>query len=195
MKGYYKNPEKTREDLDADGWLHTGDVGMFDQLGRLKIIDRKKNIFKLAQGEYVAPEKVENVYQKTKYIAQAFIYGDSLKSYLVGIFVPDEETLIPYCKLNNIPGSKLADVVGNPVVQKMIMEDANKSARAAGLKGFEVVKACTLVAEPFSVQNDLLTPTFKLKRNVAKVFFKKQIDEMMAKCDADEEAAKKKLAD
>jgi len=195
MKGYYKNPEKTREDLDEDGWLHTGDVGIFDDLGRLKIIDRKKNIFKLAQGEYVAPEKIENVYQKAKYIAQAYVHGDSLKSYLVGVMVPDEEILIPWCQQNGIPGSKLQDVIDNEAVKKFVFEDATKFVRANGLKGFEVCKAITLVAELFSLQNDLLTPTFKLKRNIAKTYFKDHLDRMIEAQDAEEEAAKKKAGD
>lgn len=133
------------------------------------------------------------MYQKTKFIAQAYVHGDSLKAYLVGIFVPDEETVIPWCKANNIAGEKLVDVIENPAVHKLIVEDANKSARAAGLKGFEIVKAATLVSQAFSVENDLLTPTFKLKRNVAKVFFKDSLEKMMVQVDAEE--AKKKVTD
>ena len=193
-KGYFNNEAKTREDIDADGWLHSGDVGMWDELGRLRIIDRKKNIFKLAQGEYVAPEKVENVYQKSKYVAQAYVHGDSLKASLVGIFVPDEETLIPWCRQNNIAGDKLADVIANPAVTTMILADANASAKASGLKGFELCRRITLVATPFSVENDILTPTFKLKRNVAKKVYQAQIDAMYAELDKEELEAKKKLA-
>jgi len=89
MKGYFKNQEKTAEAMTADGWLFTGDVGLVKKNGSIKIIDRAKNIFKLSQGEYIAPEKLENVYVQSNFILQSWIYGDSLRDYIVGFFVLD----------------------------------------------------------------------------------------------------------
>lgn len=78
FKGYFRQPEQTKECIDQEGWIHTGDIGIFLTNGALKIIDRKKNIFKLAQGEYIAPDKIEQKLGQSLYIAQIFVYGDSL---------------------------------------------------------------------------------------------------------------------
>ena len=92
--GYYKEPEKTKEMIDADGWMHSGDIGMIRPDGSLKIIDRVKNIFKLSQGEYIAPEKIESVYLKVKGIAEVFVYGDSTKSFCVAVIVPEKHFVL-----------------------------------------------------------------------------------------------------
>jgi long-chain acyl-CoA synthetase len=84
----------TKETIDSEGWVHTGDIGQIDtQKGILRIIDRKKNIFKLSQGEYIAPEKVENKITQSNFIAQSFVYGDSLQHFLVAVVVPDKPVL------------------------------------------------------------------------------------------------------
>ena len=105
FKGYYKMPEKTAEAIDADGWFHSGDIGMWLPDGRLKIIDRKKNIFKLAQGEYVAPEKLEGLNLQSAFVAQSFVYGDSLKTQLVAIVVPDAEVAAAWAKQQGLQKS------------------------------------------------------------------------------------------
>jgi long-chain acyl-CoA synthetase len=180
FQGYYKDPEQTREVLDADGWLHTGDVGMWIEGGRLKIFDRKKNIFKLAQGEYIAPEKIENVYARSPLVAQSFVHGDSLKPQLVAVVVPDPETLLPWAASRRLPQDfaalcKDASVVA--AVHKSMVEEG----RAAGLKGFEQVAAIHLHPQAFAVDNGLLTPTFKLKRPQARKAFAEQIEAMYSK--------------
>ena len=179
--GYYKSKSQTDEVIDRDGWLHTGDIGTWLPGGRLKIIDRKKNIFKLAQGEYVAPEKIENIYARNKYVAQSFVYGDSLQSYLVAIVVPDEEILAPWAKEKGIAGKSGGDfksLCANPIVRAHILKSMLATGNEAGLKGFEQVRAIALADELFTVENGLITPTFKLKRPQALARFKAEIDEM-----------------
>jgi long-chain acyl-CoA synthetase len=88
--GYYKRPDKTAEAFDEDGWFRTGDVAMIYPNGSVRIIDRSKNIFKLSQGEYIAPEKVENIFALCPFVAQSMVYGDSLKNCCIAIIVPDE---------------------------------------------------------------------------------------------------------
>ncbi|CAO3642986.1 unnamed protein product [Cunninghamella echinulata] len=174
MREYYKVPDKTAETLDSEGWLHTGDIGKFDEAGRLIIIDRLKNIFKLSQGEYVAPEKIEGVYQKHELVAQAFIYGNSLQASLVGVIVPDKEVFVKWA--NNIANG--SDIYNNDDVKKALLKELNAFGKANDLKGFEQMRAVHISSEEFSVDNDLLTPTFKLKREVAAKVYKKEIDSM-----------------
>jgi len=179
--GYFRNEEKTKELFDEHGWLHTGDIGLILPNGALKIIDRKKNIFKLAQGEYVAPEKIENALCRSQYIAQAFIHGDSLMSTLVAVFVVDPETVVPWAKQNNIEDQSLEALCENDQLKELFSKEIKEVAALSKLQGFEVPKAFHLTSEMFTIENYLLTPTFKLKRPQAKARYAKHIEDMYAK--------------
>ncbi|KAI8905752.1 hypothetical protein DFJ77DRAFT_435296 [Powellomyces hirtus] len=167
MKGYFKEPKLTKEAIDEDGWLHTGDVGEILPNGTLKIVDRVKNIFKLSQGEYIAPEKVEQKI-KTTYMLQVYVYGDSLQSSLVTIIVPDPETFPGWAADHGFNGS-LEDACKNKDVTVAVLKDIQQLGKKSGLHAFEIPRAVYLTPEPMSVENGMLTPTFKTKRYVGRL--------------------------
>jgi len=181
-QGYYKDPKKTAEDF-VDGWFHTGDIGRWNKDGTLSIIDRKKNIFKLSQGEYVAAEKLEGVFSRSKYIAQIWVYGDSTKFALVAVAYPDPETLLPWAKENGLPADMVA-LCKNKKVQDMILKDINDVGRQAKLRGFELIQRVLLTPEEFSIEKNLVTPTFKLRRPQLRDYFSAGIEKMYAEIDA-----------
>uniref|UniRef100_A0A9J8ANA3 Arachidonate--CoA ligase n=2 Tax=Cyprinus carpio TaxID=7962 RepID=A0A9J8ANA3_CYPCA len=180
FRGYLKDEERTGETLDADGWLHTGDVGQWLPNGTLRIVDRKKHIFKLSQGEYIAPEKIENVYTRCVPVLQVFVHGDSLQSYLIGVVVPDPEVFVDWAKERGIVGS-YEELCQNPDVKKAVLEDMTAVGKEAGLKSFEQVKDLYLHPDMFSVSNGLLTPTLKSRRVDLRRVFSEQIARMYRK--------------
>ncbi|KAM6475121.1 long-chain-fatty-acid--CoA ligase 6 isoform 1-T4 [Liasis olivaceus] len=177
FKGYLKDRARTAEALDKDSWLHTGDIGKWLSNGTLKIIDRKKHIFKLAQGEYIAPEKIENIYIRSEPVSQIYVHGDSLQAFLVGIVVLDAEVMPGWAKKRGFDGP-FAELCNNAELEKAIMEDMVHLGKESGLHSFEQVKAIYIHSEMFSVQNGLLTPTLKARRPELREYFKKQIEQL-----------------
>ncbi|OAY82753.1 Long chain acyl-CoA synthetase 4, partial [Ananas comosus] len=162
FSGYHKREDLTKEVM-IDGWFHTGDVGEWQPDGSLKIIDRKKNIFKLSQGEYVAVENLENIYGLVPDIDSIWIYGNSFESFLVAVINPNKQALERWAEQNEISGD-FADLCKNPKAKEYILGELTKIGKEKKLKGFEFIKAIHLDPAPFDMERDLITPTFKKKR-------------------------------
>ena len=166
FKGYYKNAEETKKAMTEDGWFKTGDICAVDELGRFKIIDRRKNVLKLAQGEYIAPERIEGVYLAAcNFLAQAYVHGDSVQTFLVAIFGVQPEFFAPFA--SKVLGEEIsaADIdavkkaASNEKVRTAVLRELDKVGKSKKFAGYEKVKNCYLFVEPFSIENELLTPT------------------------------------
>ncbi|KAL6606163.1 hypothetical protein ACP70R_041816 [Stipagrostis hirtigluma subsp. patula] len=162
FSGYYKREDLTQEVM-IDGWFHTGDIGEWQPNGSLKIIDRKKNIFKLSQGEYVAVENLENVYGVLQDIDSIWVYGNSFESSLVAVVNPNQQALEHWAEQNGITGS-FAELCENSRAKEHLLAQLTKIAKEKKLRGFEFIKAIHLDPLPFDMERDLITPTYKKKR-------------------------------
>ena len=177
MSRYFKNPEATAEAVDAQAWLHTGDVAMLMANGALRVIDRKKNIYKLSQGEYVAPEKIENVYIKSKYVALVFVCGDSMRDYNVAVVVPDREGLLDLAGELGLH-EDWDSLCSNKKVITAVLNDLRNIGGEAGLNSIEQVKKIHLHNQEITPDSGLLTPTQKIKRYDMKKHFESQINQL-----------------
>lgn len=171
--GYFKDKAHTDEAIDAEGWHHTGDVGLLEEDGALRIIDRKKNIYKLSQGEYIAPEKIENVYLRCPFVAECFVYGHSLESYNIAIVVPNKDLLLKIAGEKGLKGS-YEELCENPAIVTFLLEKIQGQGKHDGLVGFEQVKKIKLHPTSFAAKN-LVTTTMKLQRHLAKKAFENEI--------------------
>ncbi|KAJ7296532.1 hypothetical protein O6H91_Y117700 [Diphasiastrum complanatum] len=174
--GYYKREDLTNEAL-VDGWFHTGDIGEWQPDGALKIIDRKKNIFKLSQGEYVAVENLENVYGLCSAINMIWVYGNSFESVLVAVVVPNKETLERWAKEIG-EDHDFSSLCQNPRAKEFIRKELNNVAKQNGLKGYECLGGVILEPTDFDAERDLLTPTFKKKRPQLLKYYKGAIEDL-----------------
>ncbi|CZR53796.1 related to long-chain-fatty-acid--CoA ligase FAA2 [Phialocephala subalpina] len=193
FREYYKNEAETEKAIIEDGWFRTGDIAEIDSMGRFKIIDRVKNVLKLAQGEYISPERIENVYlANTNIISQAYVHGDSTQAFLVSIFGIDPVAFAPFASNVLKKSIKPEDVeeikaaARDIRVRKAVVRELEKIGKKNKFNSYERVRNCHLEIEPFTIENELMTPTLKLKRPQSAKKFRAEIDRMYAESLAEE---------
>lgn len=174
MQGYYKNKKETNEVL-KDGWLYTGDIGMFDADGFLVITDRKKHLFKTTTGKYIAPTPIENLFLSNKYIDQFVLIGDK-RMFLSALIVPDFEALKEYADSNNISYEKPEDLAKSDKVYDLIEKEM--SAIQKRLANYERVRKFILLDHQFSLEAGEITPSLKIKRKFVEERYANLIEEM-----------------
>lgn len=172
MRGYYRNQEKTDEVLTEDGWLKTGDVGKLED-NYLYITDRKKSVFKLSTGKYVAPQTIENLLIESGFIEQAMVVGYKRK-FCSALIVPNYDNVRK--RLRGRGQQVSEDPVKDPKVRKLIQEEVDKVNK--NLSPWETVKKFILLEDPFSMEAGELTPTMKVKRSKVKEHYEEEIDSM-----------------
>jgi long-chain acyl-CoA synthetase len=173
--GYLNLPEKTAETIDADGWLHTGDVGTVDGEGFFRITDRMKDIIITAGGKNITPSEIENELKFSPYVTDAVVIGDK-RAYLTVIIMIDQENVEKYAQDNDVPFSNYASLTRSTEVQQLIsdlIESVNKKfARVEQIKKF------WLLDTQLTAEDEELTPTMKLKRKLVQQKYAEQIEAM-----------------
>ncbi|KAL0895201.1 hypothetical protein ABMA27_013641 [Loxostege sticticalis] len=182
-EGYYKNPEKTKEEfVEAEGrrWFKSGDIGELHHDGCIKIIDRKKDLVKLQAGEYVSLGKVEAELKTCALVENICVYGDSSKNYTVALVVPHPHRLGELAAREGLPPMDFEQLCRTPAVEKAVLKELADHAMKCGLERFEVPAAVKLVTEVWSPDMGLVTAAFKIKRKDIQERYKDDIKRMYA---------------
>jgi long-chain acyl-CoA synthetase len=175
MLGYYKDPELTREMIDADGWLHTGDTGRFTKEGQLVITGRLKSLFKTSFGKYINPQVIEDHFTKSPFVENMVVLGENQK-FPAALIMPDYAYLRQWAEQNNVKFSTNQEAAELPEVKKLfdkIVRDKN-----AHFGDTEKIKRYELISDVWTQDNNVLTPTMKVKRRVVMERYKELIDSM-----------------
>lgn len=173
--GYLNQPEKTAETIDSDGWLHTGDVGLVDDDGYLKITDRMKDIIITAGGKNITPSELENELKFSPYITDAVVIGDR-RPYLVCLIMIDQDNVEKYAQDHDIPFSNYASLCRAPEIQSLIADELDRVNQKVAR--VEQIKKFRLIGQKLTAEDEELTPTMKLKRNLVSTKYAAMIDAM-----------------
>jgi len=177
MLGYYKEPVLTAEAIDTDGWFHTGDIGMFVAGKYLKITDRKKEIFKISSGKYIAPQVLENKLKESVFIDQVMVIGENQK-FASALIAPDFQYLHDWASTNNILFLDNESLIANASVFALYQKEVN--AMNLNLSDHEKIKRFRLVSDEWTASSGELSPTLKLKRKVLYLKYSTLISEIFS---------------
>ncbi len=175
MLGYYNRPDATAEAIDSDGWFHTGDIGVFIENRFLKITDRKKEIFKTSGGKYIAPLMIENKLKESPFIEQVLVIGENEK-YASALVVPSFNYLKNYCVLKNIEYTSNEEIIKNPIIKALIIEEIEKTNK--DLAQYEKIKRPELLPKEWTIDSNEMTPKLSLKRKVIMANNKNLVDKI-----------------
>jgi len=175
MLGYYKEPEATRTAIDADGWLHTGDVGELDATGRLRITDRKKDLIITSGGKNIAPQYIESKLRCSAYIHDAVVIGERRK-YVTALVILDEDNLVEWAQRNRVEFGAYADLARSPDVKKLVEQEIELVNKT--LTHVESIKRFRVLERRLDRDEGELTPTLKVRRKIIEDKYKALIDDM-----------------
>ena len=174
MQGYYKNKKET-DDVLKEGWLHTGDIGVFDADGFLMITDRKKHLFKTSTGKYIAPTPIESLFLSSKYIDQFVLIGDR-RMFLSALIVPDFESIKEYADSHKIKYTSVEELMDMKEIYDLFDKDMSQFQKK--LANYEKIRKFRLLTKPFTIETGEITPSMKIKRKVVEDQYAQLIEEM-----------------
>lgn len=175
MKGYINKPDETARVIDAEGWFHTGDQGRFDERGNLVITGRIKELIVNSYGKNIAPVPIEQKLTASDFIEQALVYGDR-RPYLIALIVPAPIALEDWCREQHISTADRLTVLDHPQVVELYRREIERALKDCAQ--YEQVRAFRLIPDPFTVENGLLTPSFKLRRPQIAAAYRETIERL-----------------
>jgi long-chain acyl-CoA synthetase len=175
MQGYYNKPEETRAVFTDDGWFKTGDIGIIDDDGFLRITDRKKELFKTSGGKYISPQPIEQMIKGSRFVSQVVLIGNGRK-FPAALIVPNWQQIDSYVQMKAIPASSRAELCRNERIIDLF--ERQIAALTPDLAQYERVKKIGLLEHEFTIEGGELTPTMKVKRRVIDEKYRKLIDQL-----------------
>ncbi|MCJ1478575.1 long-chain fatty acid-CoA ligase [Lambiella insularis] len=178
IEQYYENEEETREAITSDGWFKTGDIGEWDHHGHLRLIDRKKNLVKTLNGEYIALEKLESVYRTAKVVANICVYAATDRNKPIAIVVPVESILKQLAKDGGIEGHGVEDLVHSEKLNRIVLKSLQEAGVKGGLSGIEIIDGVVLADDEWNPANGLTTAAQKINRRGILHKYQKEVDKV-----------------